>query len=82
MAKYKLYICDVSGNQGNGYWISDVHPTNTIIELENPETASDRLINRKLGMRGVGWGGEHDCIIYGLLKCNDKPVAQLHRIND
>ena len=79
MTKYELIIYDLWGNRRDGWTVNNAFRTGIIIELENPETASNMLINRKLQSRDILWGGDPDYTLYGVNR-SGKPIAELMKI--
>ena len=79
--RYRLYTYDLWGNARDGYDVNDVYRTGVVIEL--PDDASDYLINRRLGERGITWDGEPGYVLYGNSSRDpSKPVAELRAITD
>lgn len=76
MPRYQVISLDVYGNTRDGFGINQSFETNRFIELEEPESASDRLINRRLGVHGVTWEGEPEHL-RGSLKRNGMPALEL-----
>ena len=79
VAQYELITYDLWGNWRDGWQVNDAFRTGIIIELINPDIASNRLINRKLQAQGVLWEGDPEFALCGVNK-SGKPIAQLRRI--
>ena len=79
-AQYELIIYDLWGNWRDGWQVNDAFRTGIIIELVNPDTASNMLINRKLQARGILWEGDPEFMLYGVNK-SGKPIAELRRVD-
>ena len=76
--EYKVISYDVWGNARDGFEVNQAFNTGETVHL--PENASDRLINRRLGIRGVSWDGDEDYTLFGTLKRNGMPALQLERV--
>ena len=74
--EYRIAVCDTWGNAREGFFVNDVRYTGETVLL--PEDASDRLINRRLGVSGIKWDGDPEYSLYGAVKRNECPVFQLH----
>jgi hypothetical protein len=77
--KYEVISYDVWGNSRDGFEVNQAFHTGDYIEL--PDDASDYLINRRLGVRGVVWEGEIQFGLYGTHK-NGKPACELRPVNN
>jgi hypothetical protein len=78
--KYEVITYDVWGNTREGFEVNQAFTTGRTITL--PENASDYLINRRLGVRGVKWDGEPEYSLYGELKRNGMPALELRAVRD
>lgn len=85
---FQFFTYDLWGNSRDGWQVNDVYPQGLVYLSAKPQkfgdkwqlTLTDLQINRALGCRGVEWGGEADYTLYGEVKHNGKPVAELRRV--
>ena len=79
--KYQLYTYDLWGNARDGFTVNDVYRQSDIINVD--ENTSDRAINRRLGIHGVKWDGEHGYVLYGVSARNEgKPICELRCLTE
>jgi uncharacterized protein YggL (DUF469 family) len=78
--RYQIVTYDVWGNTREGFTVNQAFHTGRAVDL--PDSASDRLINRRLGMRGVVWDGEPGYTLYGSVKRNGCPALELRAVSD
>ena len=71
---YEIISYDVWGNSRDGWTVNQAFHTGRYVEI--PEYATDRLINRRVGARGVVWSGEFPYSLYGENK-SGKPILEL-----
>jgi hypothetical protein len=76
--KYQLYTYDIWGNARDGFEVNDVYRQSLIVDIS--ENTSDMAINRRIGGRGIEWGGEHGYTLYGTNKRNGCPVCELRAV--
>ena len=78
--QYEIISYDVWGNARDGFNVNQSFHTGVLVEI--PDDASDYLINRRVGARGVEWDGEPEFALYGTVKRNGKPVCELRPITE
>ncbi len=76
--KYEIITYDVWGNACDGFSVNDAFHTGRLVEV--PDDATDYLINRRLGVRGVVWDWR-DTTIYGELRRNGRPALELRLVD-
>ena len=74
MSTYDIITYDVWGNTRDGFNVNQAFRTGETVEL--PPNASDYLINRRLGVRGIEWQGD-EYALYGTCKRNGRPALEL-----
>ena len=75
--KYEIISYDVWGNSREGFVVNAAFNTGIEVEIDDPWTASDYSINRKIGVRGVTYDGDPEHGLYAENKRNGRPEFEL-----
>ena len=71
---YEVITYDILGNAQDGFEVNQAFRTGKTIEVSRD--TSDRAINRRLGVSGIDWDGDHE-VLYGTLRRNGVPALEL-----
>lgn len=77
--KYEVISYDIWGNARDGFEVNQAFRTGRFIDIDANTT--DRAINRRLGVQGIQWDGEHEYTLYGTLKRNGMPALELQPVD-